>query len=103
MNAISLISDWRDKIVFAAEGPQPQILTENDKLKVILAGLETGQRIPPHPEAAAVYHILEGTGWMIVDGERLAVGPGATVIMPAGTVRGVEATTRLAFLATRIA
>ena len=49
-----------------------------------------------------MYHFLEGCGWMIVDDERLPVGPGATVVMPAGTVRGIEAETRLAFLATRI-
>jgi quercetin dioxygenase-like cupin family protein len=76
---------------------------ENDKFKVILAGLEPGQKIPPHPEAQAMYHFLEGAGAMIVDGERLAVEAGATVITPQGAVRGVEAETRLAFLAARVA
>jgi len=103
MTATNLVSDWREKIVYTAAGPQPQILMENDQMKVILAGLEAGQQIPPHAEATAVYHFLEGAGWMTVDGERLAVGAGATVVMPAGTTRGVEATTRLAFLATRVA
>jgi quercetin dioxygenase-like cupin family protein len=103
MNATSLIPDWREKIVYAAEGPQPQTLMENDKMKVIVAGLEAGQQIPSHAATTAVYHFLEGAGWMTVDGEQLAVGPGATVVMPAGAVRGVQATTRLAFLATRVA
>ena len=95
--------DWREKVVYSAEGPQPQILLENEKVKVLIAGLEPGQRIPPHPETLGVYHFLEGTGWMIVDGERLPVEPGATVITPVGASRGVEAGTRLAFLATRVA
>lgn len=78
-------------------------LLEDDKIKVILAGLEPGQKIPVHPEAQAVYHFLEGTGWMTVDGERIAVSSGATVFTPAGAARGMEAETRLAFLAMRVA
>lgn len=103
MEQATLFPDWRDTVVYAADGPQPQILMVNEKVKVLMAGLEPGQRIPEHAELASVYHFLEGTGWIIVDGERLAVSPGATVVMPDGTVRGMEADTRLAFLATRIA
>ena len=99
----TLCLNWKEKVVYSAAGPQPQILLENEKLKVLIAGLEPGQVIPPHPESWAVYHFLDGTGWMRVDGERFAVGPGATVITPAGTARGIEAETRLAFLATRVA
>lgn len=95
--------DWREEVTFSADGPQPAILAETETLKVIVAGLEAGQKIPPHPEALAMYHILEGSGWMLVDGERLRVEAGATVITPAGAVRGMEAATRLTFLATRIA
>ncbi len=102
MTQATLYADWREKVIYSAEGPQPQPLMADEKVKIIVAGLEPGQKIPPHPEAAAMYHFLEGSGWMLVDGERLAVTQGATVVMPAGTVRGVEAETRLAFLATRI-
>lgn len=82
--------------------PQPQVLVENEKFKVIVAGLEPGQKIPQHPEGLAMYHFLEGTGWVNVEGERFAVGPGATVITPAGAKRGIEADTRLAFWAARV-
>ncbi len=95
--------NWKAAIAFSAAGPQPHILTENGKVKIILAGLEPGQSIPAHPEALAVYHFLEGTGWMIVDGEKIAVGAGTTIVTPEGSSRGVEAQTRLAFMATRIA
>lgn len=95
--------NWQEKVIFSPESPQPQILVENEKLKVIIAGLEVGQKIPPHPDAWAVYHFLEGAGWMIVDDERYPVSSGATVITPEGANRGVEAVTRLVFLATRIA
>lgn len=99
----TLFPDWREKVTYAPDGPQPQMLVLDDHVKVVVAGLEAGQQIPAHAEAAAIYHFLEGRGWLIVDGQRLPVGPGATVVMPDGAVRGMEAETRLAFLATRIA
>jgi len=98
-----LYPDWREKVVFSAEGPQPQALVESDKFKVVIAGLEPGQKIPPHPEGIAMYHFLEGTGWMTVDAERFAVKPGATVITSVGATRGIEAETQLAFIAARVA
>jgi copper chaperone CopZ len=73
-------------------------LVEADGYRAVVVGLEAGQRIPPHPSSAAAYHFLEGTGWMHVDGQRLPVETGATVVVPAGLPRGVEAGTRLAFL-----
>lgn len=99
----TLYPNWKEKIVFSAAGPQPQILAETDTLKVILGGLEAGQKIPLHPEGLAMYYFLEGTGWMSVEDERFAVQPGAIVITPAGAKRGVDAETRLAFLAARVA
>ena len=98
-----LYPDWRSKVVFAPDGPRPQVLMEDDKFRVVIGGLEAGQKIPPHPEGASVFHFLEGTGWMIVDDERFAVKPGATIVTPAGAKRGIEAETRLAFLAARVA
>lgn len=58
--------------------------------------------IPPHPESLGIFHFLEGAGWMTVAGERLAIEAGATVIVPDGVARGLEAKTRLAFMATRV-
>jgi quercetin dioxygenase-like cupin family protein len=98
-----LYPNWHDQVVYAPDGPRPQVLADVGHLKVIVAGLQPGQRIPEHPEAAAVYHFLDGRGWMQVDGERIAVQAGSTVITPAGACRGVEAETSLAFLAARAA
>ena len=102
LHQATLYPNWKDKISYASDGPKPQILMADEKVKVILAGLEPGQVIPEHAEAQAMYHFLEGTGWMIVDDERYPVSAGASVVMPEGAVRGMEAETRLAFLAVRI-
>jgi quercetin dioxygenase-like cupin family protein len=100
--AYDLYPDWKERVAFLEEGPRPEVLEENNRLKVILAGLEPGQKIPEHPENLGMYYFLEGNGWMIIDGERVAVSQGATVITPQGAVRGMEAETRLAFIAARV-
>lgn len=97
------VADWRDQAVFSPDGPHPQVLVQTDKLKVIIGSLEAGQVIPLHPEALAVYHFLDGSGWMTVDDQRYPVLSGTIIITPEGAARGVEAETRLVFLAARIA
>ena len=100
--AYKYFADTQDKTVFSPEGPQPQVLFLQEAVKVLVGGLEAGQKIPAHPEGLAVYHFLSGRGWMLVDGERLAVTAGTTAITLEGALRGMEAETRLTFLATRI-
>ncbi len=97
-NSKQLYPDWKEVVVFSPNGPSPQMLLETDKLVVVVVGLETGQKISPHNAPASVFHILEGSGWMTVNGERLPVKQGATVIVPDGGSRGVEAETKLVFL-----
>lgn len=94
--------DVKNKVIFSAEGSQPQNLYSEGEFKILAAGLEAGQKIPIHPEGLAIYTFLEGNGWMVVDGDRLLVSPGAIVITQAGTQRGIEADSRLIFVATRI-
>lgn len=87
--------------IFDGSGPRPQFLVDSQKLKVIIAGLEPGQQIPPHPETLAVYHFLTGDGVMVVNDEEFAVTAGSTVVTPPGAVRGMRATSRLTFLAAK--
>jgi mannose-6-phosphate isomerase-like protein (cupin superfamily) len=96
------IPDWRELVRFAAPRPEPTLIRDEAGFRVLLAGLEPGGAIPVHPERLAIYHILEGHGSMVVDEERFALAAGATVIAPRGSRRGIEAATRLAFLAVRV-
>lgn len=91
----------QEVVVFDDDGPRPQFLVDSQKLKVIIAGLEPGQQIPPHPETLAVYHFLAGDGVMIVNDEEFAVTAGSTVVTPPGATRGMRATSRLTFLAAK--
>ena len=96
-------SSWRDMVTFSAEEPQLRALVDDEGLKVVIVGFLPGQSIPPHPESRGIFYILEGSGWMTVAEERLAVKAGATVIVPDGVARGFEAETQMAVLVTRVA
>jgi quercetin dioxygenase-like cupin family protein len=99
---ITLVSNWREKIMFSPNGPQPFVLVENERIKSVLVGLEPGQKLPPHPASDGVYQFLDGAGWMMVDDERLRVQAGSIVVVPPGAKRGIEAETRLAFVGVRL-
>jgi quercetin dioxygenase-like cupin family protein len=94
-------ADARQQVRYTPEGPQPQFVLDVDQTKIVLAGLEPGQRIPTHPEAMGLYTILEGTGSMQVGEEVFPLSPGTVVVVPAGMARGVVAETRLSFVAAR--
>jgi mannose-6-phosphate isomerase-like protein (cupin superfamily) len=93
--------DTKSKAVFAADGPQLQFLIDTPKFKTLVVGLEAGGQIPAHPDAAAMYHFLEGTGLMTIGEEIFEIKPGVTVIAPAGVRRGMNAKTRVIFLGSK--
>lgn len=95
-----IVTNWQDKVVFSSEGPQPQPLVATETLKSVIVGLEPGQKIPAHPAPTSVYHFLDGTGWMTINGERLPIQAGVTVVVPDKALRGIEADTKLSFLGT---
>lgn len=94
---------WQDFLTYGEEKPNPQTMIENDRVRVIIAGLKPGQRIPVHLEAAAVYHFLEGQGVMTVDGAQFPVQQGTVIVMNEGAQRGIVADTQLVFMAVRLA
>src|SRR5436309_15452580 len=57
------------------------------------ATLVPGQRTQRHYHAASeeLYYLLAGEGEMEVDGERSAVGPGDTILIPAGACPKIAA------------
>jgi quercetin dioxygenase-like cupin family protein len=103
MSDHTFVPNWQERIKYAPDGPHPQVLSDVNGFKVVLGGLEPGQKIPLHPEGAGAFYFIDGTGWMLVEDERLRVQPGSIVVAPAGSRRGMEAETRLAFFAARVA
>lgn len=99
----TMTAKWQDYVTYGDEQPSPQTMIENDRVRVIIAGLKPGQRIPDHPEAAAVYHILEGEGQMTVDDQTFPIQQGTVIVMDEGKKRGILAETQLVFMAVRLA
>jgi quercetin dioxygenase-like cupin family protein len=98
----TLYPDWKEIVVYADKGMQPQVLVQTDTYKSMIGGLAAGNAIPPHEEGPAIFHFLEGAGRVTVGDETFDVRAGATVIVPDGAERGIAAETRLAFLAVRL-
>lgn len=98
----SYVPDWHEVVVYSKPGPTPHLLVDEPGLRVLIAGLEPGGRIPPHAAPRAIYHALEGEGVINLDGVLLPFAEGAVVVAPDGASRGIEAVSRLAFLAVRI-
>jgi quinol monooxygenase YgiN/quercetin dioxygenase-like cupin family protein len=93
-----VVADW-GKVVAPQDGvPDVALLHETEDLKVVLVALNSGQALPPHPGPSACFHILSGTGAVVVDGVEHPVSAGATVIAAPGTQRSVRATTPLVFI-----
>lgn len=96
--ATSVWPDWRTVVTAHDTGPDIAVLHESPELKVVLVALGPGQALPPHPGPAASFHILSGTGAVIIDEVEHQVSTGATVVAASGTRRAVRATSTLVFL-----
>jgi quercetin dioxygenase-like cupin family protein len=95
---MAILPTWVETVRFSSEHPVPTVLQESDELKVVLVGMEAGQLLPEHPAPAAMFHVLDGTGLVSIDGTPTEVGPGSTIVVPSGAQRGWRARTRLVFL-----
>lgn len=97
-----MFANWEDSVSFGDKGPSPTTLMETPHLKAVLVGLRAGQAIPRHPSPEAIYHFLKGSGTMTVDDESYTVGPGATVVVPDGSQRGITADSDIVFIGTTV-
>ncbi|GJM42712.1 MAG: hypothetical protein DHS20C20_29940 [Ardenticatenaceae bacterium] len=103
MTQTTLIPDWQEIVQYGEAGPNPQKIIETSNFRAVMAGLKAGQKIPPHPAPASVYHFFVGSGQMVVNDEVLAVQAGTTVVVPNGATRSIQAETDLAFMGAQAA
>jgi quercetin dioxygenase-like cupin family protein len=88
---VAVWGDWRQIIAVADPGTVLTVLHESAQLKVVLVSLPAGRELPSHAGAAASFHILDGTGVVVLDGVEHSVRAGVTVIAKPGAQRGVRA------------
>lgn len=72
------------------------------KVGYVMSNYAPGHYMEPHvhKEREQVYHILEGDGILVIDGERHRVGPGDIAFFPPGVWHGLynEGNTNLIFV-----
>jgi len=76
-------------------------LFQSDPLTVMLIGFEPGQSITEHPGPAGAFYVVDGHGWISINGERREVRAGTVAIVPQGAQRSIQAQTRLTLLVSR--
>jgi quercetin dioxygenase-like cupin family protein len=61
-------------------------------LSMWLVEMRAGQQGPPHVfDTEQIWHLLEGEAEVTIDAGQLVLGPGDTVVLPAGAERQVSA------------
>jgi quercetin dioxygenase-like cupin family protein len=84
-----------DHHVYTTLSDTPHSDTPHSSISIV--GWEPGQTSPIHchPEADEIYHVLEGEGLFDDGRTERRLGPGDTVIFPAGEVHRVRSLTRM--------
>lgn len=82
---------------FSSERHVYQFLAETPVCSISVVGWEPGQTSPihSHPGADEIYYILDGEGLFNDGRSARRLGPGQTVIFPAGEVHRVQSLTRM--------
>lgn len=95
----ALVSSYRSAAAFRWERFNAVPISQSECTRVLLVCLEPGQFIPVHtPGVDLTVVVLEGEGRLAVGDREETIAPGAIAFAPAGTTRGLKATTRLVVL-----
>lgn len=92
-NPISLrgLIDWKAK----EEGPAEVELTRSPHMSAVCLYLQEGEGVPGHKAERDMFLYVDQGRVVVTAGEgRVEMGPGQTLVIPAGASRGVEARER---------
>jgi quercetin dioxygenase-like cupin family protein len=92
------ILDLKGSLRFSHDRHVYTTLADTPYCSLSIVGWEAGQTSPihSHPTADEIYHVLDGEGLFSDGTKEVRLGPGQTVIFPAGGVHQVRAVTRMA-------
>lgn len=78
-------------------------LHRDDSVKIVLFGFAPGQELSEHTAAVpAIMHFLEGSGEVVIAGQRYAIQPNAWFYMAPNTPHTVTASSQVIMLLTLI-
>ena len=86
--------DPRDHAVYAPDRMGKTTLFRSDRVLVGLNAFEPGQehRLHSHAGMDKVYHVLEGEGLFLLDGQEAPMRAGALLVAPEGAPHGIRNT-----------
>jgi quercetin dioxygenase-like cupin family protein len=87
------VLDLKGSLEFSPTHHVYKCLSETPHSSISIVGWEPGQISPihSHPDADEIYYILDGEGLFNDGRKEMRLGPGATVVFPAGEVHQVKA------------
>jgi quercetin dioxygenase-like cupin family protein len=87
----------KGSVEFSRDHHVYKFLAETPHCSISVVGWEPGQISPihSHPGADEIYYVLEGEGLFNDGRNEKRLGPGDTVIFPAGEVHRVQSVTRM--------
>lgn len=92
-------SDVTKEIEIPKDGILSRTLYSDDKVKVVLFGLDAGQELSEHAASVpAMVSILQGEVYFTLKEDKLEMGAGAWLHMPANLPHSVKAKTPLVML-----
>src|SRR3990172_2430981 len=91
------VLDLKGAREFSPQHHVQRFLTNTPYCSVSVASWEPGQVSPihHHPGADEIYHVLEGEGLFSDGRSERRLGPGGTVLFPAGELHQVRSLTRM--------
>jgi quercetin dioxygenase-like cupin family protein len=95
----TFLSDLLAEIDIPADGTLSLTIHQDDRVKVILFGFDTGQELSEHTASKpAILHVLKGRGRLTLGGDVQDVADGAWVHMPPHLPHAVHAASPLVML-----
>jgi quercetin dioxygenase-like cupin family protein len=91
------VLDLKGSLKFSPDRHVYTFLAETSHCSISIVGWEAGQTSPihSHPHADEIYYVMEGEGLFNDGRQEVRLGPGSSVIFPAGEVHRVQSLTRM--------
>jgi quercetin dioxygenase-like cupin family protein len=97
----TVVADLFAMVEIAESGIVSKSIVENEHHKIVHFSFAKGQELSEHTASVpAVIQVLQGTGTVVLDGERHAATAGSLFYMPADLRHAVVADEELVFLLT---
>jgi mannose-6-phosphate isomerase-like protein (cupin superfamily) len=92
-----VVLDLKGSLRFSPVRHVYRTLADTPHCMISVVGWEPGQAssIHVHPQADEIYHVLEGEGLFSDGRQEMRLGPGGTVVFPAGEPHQVRSLTRM--------